>query len=159
MPLRAQLPGARAFATMAPVKATETNPERSGVVIERGVVLIGAERISFGRNVYLGHETVLEAGSTGSIHIDDDTWVGQRCVLRTEGRLHVGPAVGVGPFVHLEGDVHVEADVDIGVATRIIGPSVIGREAQIGAGAEVRGVVAPYAVVAGTPAHVLRFRP
>lgn len=56
------------------------------------------------------------------------------------------------------GDVSIGSDVWIGYGATIIGPSVIGDGAIIGASALVLGDVPPYAVVGGTPAKILKYR-
>ena len=55
--------------------------------------------------------------------------------------------------------VTIEDDADLGIGAILLPGVTIGRGAQIGAGAVVTKDVAPYAVVAGNPAKVIRFRP
>ena len=52
----------------------------------------------------------------------------------------------------------IGSDVWIGYRATILGPVTIGHGAIIGAGAVVTSDVAPYAIVAGNPARVLRTR-
>lgn len=56
------------------------------------------------------------------------------------------------------GDVVIGNDVWIGRDALILSGAVIGNGAIIGARSVVRGVVPPYAIVAGMPAKVLRYR-
>ena len=58
----------------------------------------------------------------------------------------------------IKGDIHVGNDVWIGYRAMILGAVTIGDGAVVGAGAVVTKDVPPYAVVAGNPARVLRFR-
>jgi acetyltransferase-like isoleucine patch superfamily enzyme len=60
-------------------------------------------------------------------------------------------AVDTGPTV-------IGNDVWIGLGARILSGAIIGDGAVIGAGAVVSGSVPPYAVVAGNPARVIRYR-
>ena len=55
--------------------------------------------------------------------------------------------------------VVIEDDADLGVGSVILPGVTIGRGAVIGAGAVVAADVPPYAVAAGVPARVLRYRP
>jgi acetyltransferase-like isoleucine patch superfamily enzyme len=77
----------------------------------------------------------------------------------------IGIALPDRPFDEIPGDgslrsrpLVIGSDVWIGFRATVMGPATIGHGAIIGAGAVVAGDVAPYAVVAGNPARVLRMR-
>jgi acetyltransferase-like isoleucine patch superfamily enzyme len=57
-----------------------------------------------------------------------------------------------------KGDVRIGNDVYIGYHVLILSGVTIGDGAVIGAGSVVASDVPPYAIVAGNPAHVLRYR-
>jgi len=57
-----------------------------------------------------------------------------------------------------KGDVIIQNDVWIGTRAIILSGVTIGNGAVIGAGSVVTRDVPPYAIVAGTPAHLLRMR-
>lgn len=149
-----------------------------GIVIEPGVLVFHPENIQIGDEVYIGHYTILKGYYRNEMIIGSGTWIGQQCFFHSAGGLTIGRNVGIGPAVkiitsfHAEEDTHVpilhsrielapvviEDNCDIGVGAIILPGVTIGRGAQVGAGAVVSGDVAPYSVVAGVPAKVLRMR-
>ena len=148
-------------------------------VFEPGVLVFHAGRIRLGRNVYVGHQTILKGYYKGELEIGDQTWIGQQCFLHSAGGLRIGARVGIGPGVRIITSTHQEAgreraillspvefaevvledDCDLGVGAIVLPGVRIGRGAQIGAGAVVTEDIAPYAVASGVPARVTRFRP
>ncbi len=54
--------------------------------------------------------------------------------------------------------VHIGDGADIGVGAILLPGTTIGRGAVVGAGAVVTGDVPDFAVVAGVPARILRYR-
>jgi acetyltransferase-like isoleucine patch superfamily enzyme len=149
-----------------------------GVVIEPGALIFHPENIEIGDRVYVGHYTILKGYHRGRMVIGSGTWIGQQCFLHSAGDLTIGTNVGIGPGVkiitsyHAEegnskpilhsrvefGPVVIEDDADIGLGAMILPSVIIGRGAQVGAGAVVTRDVPAYAVVAGVPARRLRFR-
>lgn len=148
-------------------------------VFETGVLVFHPENITLGRNVYVGHYAILKGYYRNEMRIGDQTWIGQQCFFHAAGGLTIGARVGIGPGVKIITSVHTEAgrgvpvlfspiemgpvviedDVDLGVNSVILPGVTVGRGAIVGAGAVVNRDVAPYAVVAGVPAKVLRERP
>lgn len=147
-------------------------------VFEAGVMVFHPENIYLGRNVYVGHQTILKGYYRNSMRIGDETWIGQQCFFHSAGGLEIGARVGIGPGVRIitsahkdvgrgtpvlfspieEGPVAIGEDADIGVGTTILPGVRIGRGAIIGAGAVVAADVPDYCVAAGVPARVLRER-
>jgi acetyltransferase-like isoleucine patch superfamily enzyme len=147
-------------------------------VFETGVLVFHPENIALGRNVYLGHHAILKGYYKGQLRIGDESWIGQQCFLHAAGDLTIGARVGVGPGVKILTSQHEEAgretpvlfspvamapvviedDADIGLGAILLPGVTIGRGAVIGAGAVVTRDVPAYAVVAGSPARILRHR-
>jgi len=150
----------------------------SGVVIEPGVLVFHPEAISLGDNVYVGHNAILKGYHRNTMVIGRDTWIGQGAFLHSAGGITIGKAVGIGPMVKLLTSQHSADDVrvpvlytpldfapvviedgaDLGVGSIILPGVRIGAGAIVGAGAVVTHDVAPYTVVAGVPAKVIRER-
>lgn len=149
-----------------------------GVVIEPGVLIFHPENVELGDGVYVGHDTILKGYHRGRMVIGAGTWVGQQCFFHSAGGLSIGRNVGVGPGVKIITSAHaeeglakpilhsrvefspvrIEDDADLGVGAIILPGVTVGRGAQVGAGSVVTRDVAPYAVVAGSPARLLRVR-
>ena len=147
-------------------------------VIEAGVLVFHPSNVELGRNVYVGHQTILKGYHKNKLRIGDESWIGQQCFFHSAGGIDIGAHVGIGSGVriitskHAEagrvipildspvefGPVIIEDDVDIGVGAIVLPGVRIGRGAQIGAGAVVADDVPAYAVAAGVPAKVLRKR-
>ena len=150
-----------------------------GCVLEEGCLIFHPERVFLGRDVYVGHLAMLKGYYKSDLRVGDGTWIGQGAFLHSAGGITIGANVGIGPGVHVLTSVHREAgraipilhapldfapvviedDADLGVGAIVLPGVTIGRGAQVGAGAEVTRDVAPYSVVAGNPARVLRERP
>lgn len=148
-------------------------------VFESGVLVFHPENISLGANVYVGHYAILKGYYRNEMVIGDETWIGQQCFFHSAGGLTIGARVGIGPGVRVITSVHKEAgrgvpvlfspvetapvliedDADVGVGSIILPGVTIGRGAVVGAGAVVNRSIPPYAVAAGVPARVLRYRP
>jgi len=148
-------------------------------VFEPGVLIFHAQNVSLGRNVYVGHQTILKGYHRNELRIGDETWIGQQCFLHAAGGITIGARVGIGPGVKVLTSQHVEAgrdravlfspveaqpvviedDADVGVGAILMPGVTVGRGAIVGAGAVVVHDVAPYSVVAGVPARLLRERP
>ena len=137
------------------------------------------ENIERGRNVYVGHQTILKGYHRNRMRIGDETWIGQQCFFHSAGGITIGARVGIGPGVRIITSTHAEAgrdvpilsapielapvviedDCDIGVGAIVLPGVRIGKGAQIGAGAVVTEDVPPYSVAMGVPAKVTRERP
>jgi len=148
-------------------------------VFETGVLVFHPENIVLGENVYVGHQTILKGYYKNEMHIGDFTWIGQGCFFHAAGGLEIAHEVGIGPGVKILTSVHEEpprsipvpraglkmgkvtihVGADIGVNAVILPGVTVGEGAMIGAGSVVTKDVPPFAIVAGVPAKVLRYRP
>ena len=147
-------------------------------VIEEGVLVFHADSVSLGRNIYIGHNSILKGYFKNEMVIGDNTWVGQCCFFHSAGGLFIGEGVGIAPYVKiitsqhclddpsrpvLDSDlifeeVNIGSGADVGVGVIILPGVTIGDGAVIGAGSVVTKDVPAFAVAAGSPAKVLRYR-
>jgi len=148
------------------------------VVFESGVLVFHPENIEIGDNVYVGHHSILKGYYRNKMLIGSGTWIGQQCFFHSAGGLTIGCNVGIGPAVKIITSYHSEGAIDlpilhspvefspvvigdncdVGVGAIILPGVMIGVGVQIGAGAVVTHSLENYAVVAGVPARVLRYR-
>ena len=148
-------------------------------VFETGVLVFHPENVALGANVYVGHYTILKGYYKNRLEIGDETWIGQQCFLHAAGGLTIGKSVGIGPGVKIITSQHgevprdvpifsaplsfrpvvIEDGADLGVGCIVLPGITIGRGAQVGAGAVVTRDVPPFAIVAGSPARLIRERP
>lgn len=171
-------------------------------VVEDHVRLCQPANIHLGRHVYLDHGVYLHACPQG-IFIGDETfvmhgselhvynfrglpqsgiWVGRNCfvgefcLIRGQGGVHVGDAVLLAPRVqmlavnHLFNDpsrpviqqgitargIVVEDGAWIGAGAILLDGARVGEGAVVGAGAVVTGDVPPHTLAVGVPARVVR---
>lgn len=150
----------------------------ANVILEAGVLVFHPQNIRLADNVYVGHQTILKGYHQNVMEIGRNTWIGQQCFLHSAGGITIGQNVGIGPGVKILTSRHeeegievpilasrlafapvvIEDDCDLGVGAIILPGVRIGRGVQVGAGAVVARSVPDYAVVAGVPARILRFR-
>jgi acetyltransferase-like isoleucine patch superfamily enzyme len=148
------------------------------VVFESGVLIFHPENIILGRNVYIGHNSILKGYYKNEMIIDDHTWIGQGCYFHSAGGIRIGKAVGIGPMVKIITSVHETKDMklpilyhnlvfnevrigdgcDIGIGAIIMPGVGIGDGAIIGAGAVVTQNIPPYCIATGVPAKVIKQR-
>jgi len=137
-------------------------------------------RITLGEGVHLYRGTLIEVGAGASVTIGPNTHVQSGCNLKGFlGSLHIGanvqmaPGCGFSPYEHrmddttkpireqgitTRGDIVIEDDVWLGLGVCVLDGVRIGRGAVIGAGAVVTQDIPAYAVAAGVPAKVIRYR-
>lgn len=150
----------------------------AGVVFEPGVLVFHPENIEIGDDVYVGHYAILKGYYKNQMVIGAGTWIGQQCFFHSAGGITIGRNVGIGPGVKIITSAHdlsdrekpilhspiefapvaIEDGADIGVGAILLPGVCVGRGAQVAAGAVVTADVAPYAIVGGVPARLLRMR-
>lgn len=122
--------------------------------------IIHPDRISIGNYCSVGKGTLLYACQNAKIVIDDGSIIAPRCKLYTVSHNYDGPGLRSIPFdsVNICGDIVIKKAVWIGDGAIILPNVTIGNGAVIGAGTVVSKDVPDYAVVAGNPARIIKFR-
>jgi acetyltransferase-like isoleucine patch superfamily enzyme len=148
-----------------------------GLRVERGARFKHVETFELGTGVFIGEGAFLQGRHDGTCVIGDRVWIGPHAYLDARD-LQVDAWVGIAPGVRILGSVHtgVPPDVpvirtdleirpvrvgegaDLGVNAVLLPGVTVGRGAIVGAGAVVTSDVPPYAVAAGVPAAVIRYR-
>jgi acetyltransferase-like isoleucine patch superfamily enzyme len=152
----------------------------------RGMLFLGggvqlqigpAARVTFGRWVWIGHGTKIRCHE-GEVRIGDKTVLGQECTISAYQHVSIGEQCIVADRVMLidfdhnvaeverpirtqgiyKRDVRVGNNVWIGYGAQILRGVSVGDNAIVGASAVVTKDVPANAVVAGTPARVIRMR-
>lgn len=142
-----------------------------------GVVFKHPETIELGNAVFLGAQAMIQGRYDGTCRIGNHVWIGPHAYFDAR-HLVIEDYVGWGPGAKVLGSSHDGNPVDVPIITTslTIKPVVIGYGADIGtnatilpgvrvgansivgAGAVVTTDVPEYAVVAGVPARILRYR-
>lgn len=148
-----------------------------GLTVGRGVMFKHPETFEIGDAVFIGDQAVIQGRVDGTCVIGTHTWIGPQAYFDARD-LVIEESVGWGPGAKVLGSTHtglpvnvpviqtdleirpvrVGAWADVGVNAVILPGVTIGKGAIIGAGAVVVDDVPAYAVVAGVPARVLRYR-
>jgi acetyltransferase-like isoleucine patch superfamily enzyme len=148
-----------------------------GVRVGRGVMTMHAETFEIGRGVFIGDQSVIQGRVDGTCVIGDHVWIGPQSYFDARN-LVVEDYVGWAPGAKVLGSTHtaipldvpvimtdldikpvrIGAWADIGVNAVVLPGVTIGKGAIVGAGAVVTEDVAPFTIVAGVPARVIRRR-
>ena len=118
-------------------------------------VLPGA-RVSIGRWVHIGESSMVTAGQ--SVEIGDDVIIGPQTIIvdADHGSEDLNQPVRVQGLVTKP--IRIEQGAWLGGHVNVLKGVTIGRGAIIGAGSTVTRDIPPYAVAAGVPARVIRYR-
>jgi acetyltransferase-like isoleucine patch superfamily enzyme len=149
----------------------------SNLRVAPGVSIRHPETFAIGDGVMIGEQAIIHGRINGTCVIGDKAWIGPQSFLDARD-LVIGNNVGWGPGAKVCGSEHtgvpidvpiiatdlciapvrIADDADIGTGAIVLPGITIGRGAIVGAGAVVTHDVAPYAVVAGSPARVIGSR-
>jgi acetyltransferase-like isoleucine patch superfamily enzyme len=142
-----------------------------------GLVLKHPETVEIGDSVFLGSQTMIQGRYDGMCRIGDHVWIGPQAYIDARN-LIMEDYVGWGPGAKILGSTHTGDPIDAPIIATdlIIKPVVVGYGADVGtnatvlpgihigansivgAGAVVTSDVPEYAVVAGVPAKIIRYR-
>lgn len=142
-----------------------------------GVVFKHPETMEIGNAVFLGAQTMIQGRYDGTCRIGNHVWIGPHAYFDAR-HLVIEDYVGWGPGAKVLGSSHTGDPLgvpiiatsltikpvvigygsDIGTNATILPGVHVGANSIVGAGAVVTNDVPEYAVVAGVPARVLRYR-
>jgi acetyltransferase-like isoleucine patch superfamily enzyme len=141
------------------------------------VVLQHPETMEFGDSVFIGAQTMIQGRFDGTCRIGNHVWIGPQAYFDARD-IVLEDYVGWGPGAKVLGSAHTAEPIDvpiittglviqpvrvgfgadIGMSSSILPGVQIGAHSIVGAGSVVTHDVPDYAIVAGSPARVLRFR-
>jgi acetyltransferase-like isoleucine patch superfamily enzyme len=127
-----------------------------GVYMGRGVIIDvahGAE-LHIGKRVKVMHYAVIAAGS--SIRIGDDSQIAEHCSIRDSE--HATSRARPINSQMIQGRTLIGADVWIGRGAAVLMNSHIEDGAVVAANSVVRGLIPRFAIAAGAPATVRKYR-
>lgn len=148
-----------------------------GLTVSPGVGFRHPETFELGNSVFIGAQSYLQGRFDGRFQIGNHVWIGPQSYFDARD-LILGDYVGWGPGARVLGSTHtgipvdvpiiqtdleirpvrVEQWADIGTNAVLLPGVTVGERSIVGAGAVVTKDVPPYAVVAGVPAHFVRWR-
>lgn len=133
------------------------------VTIDRYATLrVSGNMRELGKGIRIGNDTGIGAycyiGAAGGIEIGNNVQFGQRINLHAENHLFDDPDKPIREQGTTRRGIRIEDDCWIGSCSVILDGVTIGKGAVIAAGSVVTKDIAPFAVVAGVPAKVLRQR-
>lgn len=149
----------------------------NGVRIESGVGFKHLETFEIGDGVFIGAQSFIQGRFDGTTKIGNHVWIGPQAYFDAR-QLTLEDYVGWGPGAKVLGSSHtalplerpiietdlvirpvrVERGADIGTGAILLPGVTVGEGSIVGAGAVVTKDVPPFAVVAGVPARVIRWR-
>lgn len=118
-------------------------------------VYFSGENITIGNNVQIGYGTIIH--SSKGVIIGSNTQIAAQCyIIDTNHGTAYGELMQKQPLQ--SESIEIGEDVWIGAQCTVLKGVKIGSHAVIAANSVVNKDVPPYAIVAGSPAKILRFR-
>jgi len=118
--------------------------------------LLSPGGILFGDNVIVNHHTDLDGH--GQLNIGSNVMIGPYCMVLTSQHDYHSIEIPIMEQKILLGKVKIGDDVWVGAHSIILPNIVVGQGAVIGANSVVTRDVPSFAVVAGSPAKVIKYR-
>jgi len=128
-----------------------------GTSIQFGCFFNGLKNIEIGHNVYINHHTELLARDVG-ISIGNYVMIGQHSILITDNHTYKDADKLIITQGSINEKIIVEDDVWIGSHVTILAGVTVGKGSVLAAGSVITKDVAPYSVVGGVPARIIRMR-
>jgi acetyltransferase-like isoleucine patch superfamily enzyme len=148
-----------------------------GVTVGRGALAKHLDTFEIGDGVFIGEQSFIQGRFDGRCVIGDHAWLGPQTYFDARD-LVIGEYVACGPGSKVLGSLHtalpvdvpviqtdvvtrpvrIDAWADIGVSAVVLPGVTVGKGAIVGAGAVVTRDVPPFAIVAGVPAKVIKWR-
>lgn len=127
-----------------------------GLRLESGVKFVTPSNIHLGRGTFLGAGTGLFAFDR--IDIGADVLIARECLLITRSHIFENRNKTIREQGYTLAPIIIEDDVWLGFRSIVLPGVRIGKGAIVAAGAVVNKDVAPYTVVGGVPAKVIKSR-
>ena len=115
-------------------------------------------RLRIGNNVSINTNTALVPADGGYIEIGNDVLIAQNVVIRAADHRHEAIDTPINRQRHAGGDIYIGEGVWIGANVVITRNVRIGAHSIVAAGAVVTKDVAPFTIVGGVPAKLIRSR-
>jgi len=145
--------------------------------VSPSVVFKHPETMQFGDSVFIGAQTMIQGRYDGTCKIGNHVWIGPHAYFDARDII-LEDYVGWGPGAKVLGSTHtgdpidvpiiatglviqplrVGFGADIGMNASLLPGVRVGAHSIVGAGSVVTHDIPEYAIVAGVPAKVLRFR-
>jgi acetyltransferase-like isoleucine patch superfamily enzyme len=114
-------------------------------------------KLFVGKNTYIGEQNNIRA-SGGVIRIGDNCLISQQVSIIVSNHKIEKSALINSQAWESRGDVVIGDDVWIGCSCQILPGVSVGKGAVVASGSLVNNDVPPYAVVAGVPAKIIKYR-
>lgn len=149
-------------------RSSSITMDKSSVLIFEGsfslckfvtIFLNEGSEISIGKKVYIGDYSTVRAGRT-KINIGDDTIIGQHVkIIATNHAYHKKDMLIRDQDIILEKiGITIGSDCWIGAGACILPGVILGNGVVVGANSVVTKCFPDYAVIAGVPAKIIKFR-
>jgi galactoside O-acetyltransferase len=115
-------------------------------------------KLRIGSNVSINVNSCIVPADGGRVDIADDVLIAQNVVIRASDHRHDAIDRPINRQGHIGGEIHIEEGAWIGANSVVTRDVRIGAHAIVAAGAVVTRNVAPFTIVGGVPAKLIRHR-